>query len=144
MLISKVKEVLVERGGGYSLHSPGLLPPKQTHALSCAKNMAFGGIKHFVLSFTRLEMKHFIQRVEFEEVMVSVAYRRAWPPITDPPKVVSPLRASSGDFAPFRHIVGESTQPRGEIINHPMNPGARRRIRILGDKSETLGAARRM
>ena len=98
-----------------------------------AKNVAFGRRKHFLLPSAGFEIEHCIQCIELEEVMVSAARWRTRTPISNPSEIVPSLRAAAGNFFLFRHIVGELARPGGEIINHPVNPGARGRIRIVGN-----------
>jgi hypothetical protein len=69
--------------------------------------------------------------VEFEEIAVRVASRRAWTSVTDFPKIIAALARTVRRLLLPRDILGESAGIRWQIEQHPMYPGSHRCVGIV-------------
>ena len=56
------------------------------------------GVLYVLLAGSRLQVEHFVQSIEFEEVAVGFAGRRTGAAITDFAEVVATLAATAGHF----------------------------------------------
>ncbi len=78
-----------------------------------------------------------IERVEREHIAVR-AGRRTRAAVSDLAKVVLPLAAAAPDLIACGHPFGQSGGRRGKAVNHPMDPDAGRRVRVVADEREAL------
>src|SRR5262249_41943289 len=86
------------------------------------------------------ELQGFVQGVELEEVSVRLARGWAGPAIAQPAEIVLALLGSSGHVLAFVQILGEFSRRGRQVIQHPMHPRAYRRVWIISDEDQTLGA----
>src|SRR2546428_503106 len=113
------------------------LPPKCSHQPSLRHNVAFH--RFFQISFGRagLQRKLGIERIEFEEVTMRAAWR-AGTTVPNLLEVVRALQASAWKYFSRRRVFDQANLVSRQIVEHPMHPRARGRIRIVADDRDCL------
>src|SRR5207244_4638960 len=78
-----------------------------------------------------------IERVDFEEVTMRAAWR-AGTAVANLLKVVGALHAAAWKCFSRRRVLDQTNLVSRQIVEHPMHPGARRRVGIVANDRERL------
>jgi len=76
------------------------------HELSLSQYVALHGLLHVPLAGAWLQVEHFVQSIEFEEVAMGFAGRRAGAAIADFAEIVATLAATAGHLIDPSHAFG--------------------------------------
>jgi hypothetical protein len=90
---------------------------------------------HEKVRFARLggEIECRVQGVEFEEIAVGFAGRRARASVAHPPEVCHSLPGPVRKRFGLGNAFGELVHFRGEVVNHPVHPVTDGSVRIVRD-----------
>src|SRR6266705_3743635 len=79
-----------------------------------------------------------IEGVEFEEITMRLARRRAWTAVADFAEIVAALAGAVRKLFLLRDSLGKLLSIHREVKQHPVHPGAHRRVGIVHDEREAL------
>jgi len=101
------------------------------------------GFFEFALGCASGDGKHFVERVEFEEVAMRAA-RRAWTAVTRAPPTVIAARASIGERCIGSNGFRQAACRGWDVKKYPVIPCAIGRIGVIHDERERLRARGRL
>jgi hypothetical protein len=123
--------------------STGLIPFLiGSHQLSFGEAMSVHRFEQFLFRETGLEFELRVECVELEKVAVRFAGRRTRPAIADALVVVQALLCTVGQLRRYCHAFSQTGGVRRQIVNHPMHPGAHRRIGVVANQREAFRGGR--
>src|SRR6266487_1901998 len=103
-------------------------------ALHGSFDLGFGG--------SRFQIQLRIEGVEFEEIAMRLARRWAWTAVSDFAEIVAALAGAIRKLFLLRDSLGKFLRIRRQVKQHPVHPGAHRRVGIVHDEREALRLCR--
>src|SRR5215469_2431558 len=86
-----------------------------------------------------LECQVGVQRIKPEEITMCFTGRWTGPVIAGLSEIIAPLQCSALQPRTPRHIFGQKVGSSRDIPDDPVDPGARRRVRIVDDERKAAG-----
>src|SRR5262245_7650806 len=120
------------------------LPAVPAHELALGQDVTFHGRDQLVLRRAGGQVERRVQRVELEKVAMRLAPRRGRAAVADVAEVVLALLRAAGKLLLGRHAFGQLAPVAGEVEEHPVDPGAARRVGVVADQGEARGPLRRV
>jgi len=111
------------------------------HEFALRHYMALNRFQQLIFRCAWREGSLNVDGIHFEEVPVCTTWG-TWSTVTNLLEIIRALLATTPERLSLPDVFCQLSCVRGQIVNNPMNPRLRRRVRIIDDESESFGSRR--